>query len=64
MTTLPAGVPVTAGSKVHTANRAMITLPLGVLKKGAITFTPALPARRLAAIQHLGMGGLDKVYLR
>ena len=42
----------------------ILTLPLGVLKAGRVTFTPGLPARQARAIARLGMGLLDKVYLR
>ncbi len=59
-----AGVRVTTRQGVFTASRAVVTLPLGVLKSGAVEFSPPLPNRKLAAIQHLGMGLLNKVYLR
>lgn len=42
----------------------IVTVPLGVLKRGAIAFTPPLPGDKQAAIDKLGMGVLDKVYLR
>lgn len=42
----------------------ILTVPLGVLKRGDITFSPQLPRRKLDAIGRLGMGTLDKVYLR
>lgn len=42
----------------------VLTVPLGVLKKGAITFSPPLPRWKSDAIARLGMGTLDKVYLR
>jgi len=43
---------------------ALVTLPLGVLKAGSVTFTPALPERKRAAIRQLGMGVANKVVLR
>ncbi len=46
------------------ADQVVVTLPLGVLQKGSVTFTPALPAQKRAAITDLGMGLLDKLYLR
>lgn len=46
------------------ADRAIITLPIGVLKKGIVQFVPALPAPKQAAINHLSMGTLDKVIMR
>src|SRR6185503_7644357 len=42
---------------------AVITLPLGVLKAGAVQFDPALPERKRQAIERLGMGALTKVAL-
>ena len=58
------GVRVTTASGVFAANRVVVTLPLGVLKAGAVSFQPALPARKLEAIRKLGMGVLDKLVLR
>jgi monoamine oxidase len=59
-----AGVTVTTDRGAFTAPRAVITLPLGVLKAGAITFAPALPERKQAAIRLLGMGVLNKLVLK
>jgi monoamine oxidase len=42
---------------------AVITVPLGVLKSGAIRFRPGLPASTLAGIGGLGLGLLDKLWL-
>ncbi len=42
----------------------VVTLPLGVLKKGAVQFSPPLPKKKQTAIDRLGMGVLDKVYLQ
>jgi polyamine oxidase len=46
------------------AARVVITLPLGVLKAGDVAFTPALPERKRAAIERLGVGTVDKIALR
>ena len=51
-------------SAVHTAERVVITLPLGVLQSKAVTFLPALPSRKQQAIAALGMGVLNKCFLR
>ena len=48
---------------VVTADRVIVTVPLGVLKAGAITFDPPLPEAKRAAITRLGFGVLDKVVL-
>ncbi|MEO1405865.1 MAG: FAD-dependent oxidoreductase [Pseudomonadota bacterium] len=42
----------------------IVTLPLGVLKQGVVEFDPPLPAPKREAIERLGMGLLDKVYLQ
>jgi len=56
--------------QVHTsqgllsADKVIVSLPLGVLKEGKLVFTPALPAEKTGAIARLGMGVYDKLYLR
>jgi polyamine oxidase len=45
------------------ASHVVVTVPLGVLKRGTPAFTPALPAERLAAIEALGFGHYEKVAL-
>lgn len=42
----------------------IVTLPLGVLQSGHVRFEPALPAKKADAISKLGMGVLNKCYLR
>jgi monoamine oxidase len=62
---LGAGVAVTLGSgEVLTADRAIITVPLGVLRAGRIHLAEALAPGRQAAIDSLGMGLLNKCWLR
>lgn len=46
------------------AELAVLTLPLGVLKAGAVRFTPALEPARQAAIARMGWGTLEKIALR
>jgi monoamine oxidase len=46
------------------ARAAVITVPVNVLKSGAIRFTPALPAATLGALDGLGMGSLTKLALK
>lgn len=55
------GVEVIAGDQVFQADMVLCTVPLGVLKKGKIRFEPELPERKLAAIERLGFGLLNKV---
>jgi hypothetical protein len=46
------------------ADRVVITVPLGVLKAGTIQFDPPLPFSHRGAIDALGMGRQDKLVLR
>jgi monoamine oxidase len=45
------------------ADRAVITLPLGVLQAGTVQFSPPLPRRKREAIARLRMGVLNKLAL-
>lgn len=61
----PGGVRVeTQGGAVFYGQSVLVTVPLGVLKSGKLQFEPALEPRRLRAIERLGMGTMDKLYLR
>lgn len=57
------------GVRVHTteavleAEYVIVTVPLGVLKAGAIHFDPPLPKWKRRVIRRLGAGRLDKVVL-
>lgn len=55
------GVEVIAGDQVFQADMVLCTVPLGVLKRKDIRFKPELPKRKLAAIERLGFGLLNKV---
>ncbi|MBD2424876.1 FAD-dependent oxidoreductase [Phormidium sp. FACHB-1136] len=46
------------------ADHVVVTLPLGVLQSQRVRFTPALPSDKQQAIARLGMGVLNKCYLR
>ena len=59
----PNGTSVTAASGRHEADAALVTVPLGALQSGLIRFSPGLPADKALALQGLGMGTLDKLYL-
>jgi monoamine oxidase len=48
---------------VFEGDAAIVTLPLGVLKAGAVTFTPALPDAKRRAIRELGAGVVNKIVL-
>ncbi len=53
-----------ADGRVVTAAAVVVTVPLGVLQAGAITFEPPLGPDVLDAMGRLGMGVYDKVFLR
>jgi monoamine oxidase len=55
---------VTTDQGVIQADKVVITLPLGVLKANKVRFDPGLPATKQKAIQALGMGLLNKCFLR
>lgn len=57
------GVVVTTGAGVVRAKKAIVTVSVGVLKSGAIRFTPDLPAPTRDALGGLEMGALSKVGL-
>ncbi|KAL6652236.1 hypothetical protein ACP70R_011161 [Stipagrostis hirtigluma subsp. patula] len=52
---------VVNGGQVYEGDMALCTVPLGVLKNGAIKFVPELPQRKLDGIKRLGFGLLNKV---
>ncbi|NRB01730.1 MAG: FAD-dependent oxidoreductase [Rhodobacteraceae bacterium] len=55
---------VDASGRSHAFDAVIVTVPLGVLKRGDLAFEPALPKAKRHAIEKLGMGLLDKVYLQ
>lgn len=59
-----AGVEVFAGATSFKADAAVVTLPLGVLQSGDVTFAPDLPDTKTKAMTGLGMGLLNKVFLK
>jgi len=58
------GVSIQTNKGIYEGDRAVITLPLGVLKSGRVDFSPPLPREKQDVIRRLGMGLLDKLYLR
>ncbi|MFZ4640654.1 MAG: flavin monoamine oxidase family protein [Nodosilinea sp.] len=57
-------VVVTTNQATYRADRVVVSLSLGVLKSGAVAFSPPLPEAKTTAITYLGMGVLNKCYLR
>jgi monoamine oxidase len=58
------GVEVQTSAGVFMAEKVVVTIPLGVLKQASIKFEPPLPQSKQEAINRLGMGVLNKVYLK
>jgi polyamine oxidase len=54
----------TAEGSIGDGSHVVVTVPLGVLKGGALRFSPPLPSARQAAIGRLGFGRYEKVALR
>mmetsp|Transcript_3042 Transcript_3042/g.4269 ORF Transcript_3042/g.4269 Transcript_3042/m.4269 type:complete len:581 (-) Transcript_3042:161-1903(-) len=57
-------VVTTATGKQYQAAKVLVTVPLGVLKKGSLAFHPVLPAVKTAAMNRLGMSLLNHVFLQ
>jgi monoamine oxidase len=56
-------VTVETASGAIEADYAICTATLGVLKAGSINFNPPLPAEKLTAINRLGMGQINKLFM-
>ncbi len=63
ITTTDYEVEIATNQGVFTAERAIVTVPLGTLKQNKIGFSPGLPSRKLAAIRSLSVGVLNKIFL-
>ncbi len=55
---------LTADGRLFTADFAVVTVPLGVLKRNFINFVPPLPKKVTSAIDRIGFGTLNKIILR
>jgi polyamine oxidase len=55
---------VTTTGETWQGSHVVVTVPLGVLKSGAIVFEPPLPEEKLAAIDRLDMGNVERVVIR
>lgn len=55
---------VMADGATATADAVICTLPLGVLQSGTVVFDPPLSDDRQSAVSALGMGLLNKIWLR
>jgi len=57
------GVEVDSALDSYAADYVVVTVPLGVLERGEISFDPALPASHQDAIDAMDMGTIDKAFL-
>lgn len=57
------GVKVHTDTQVFEGDFVIVTVPLSVLQKGDIRFSPALPAAAGKAMQRIGMGVMNKVVM-
>lgn len=55
---------VTTDRTEFRADAVILTTPLGCLQRNTIDFTPPLPLQIQSAIQNLGFGNLEKLFLR
>lgn len=58
------GVEVRTENGVFTGRRAVVTLPIGVLRSGTVSFDPPLPEPVAGAVDRLEMNAFEKVFLR
>lgn len=58
------GVEVETSQGNYVADKAVAAFPLGVLKQASVKFEPPLPESKQSSIERLGMGVLNKVYLK
>ena len=56
-------VTIRSGEKI-VADRCIVTVPLALMKKRAISFEPELERKKIGAIDRLGAGLIEKVALR
>jgi len=54
---------MTESGEEHAGDRVIVTVSLGVLQAGDIEFDPPLPSTNTDAIERLGMGLMDKLWL-
>lgn len=58
------GVEIVVGGGVFAADRAVVTVPVGVLRSGGFEFDPPLPEPVAGALSGLTMNAFEKVFLR
>ena len=50
--------------RIFEANKALVTVPVSILKSGLLDFQPPLPAHRQAAIDSIAMGDGIKIFVK
>ncbi len=60
----PAGVTIHTDSEAFEAGAVVVTVPVGVLQSGDLTFDPPLPAEVADPLSRLRMNAFEKVFLR
>lgn len=58
------GISIVTNQGVFMSDKLLVTVPIGVLKSGAISFDPPLPESKQQSIAALGSGLLEKLYLK
>jgi len=53
----------TKDNKIYKSKYLILTIPLGVLKKGNITFFPPLPQDKINSLKHISTGSHEKIFL-
>lgn len=54
----------TTDGTAYTAQKALVTVPLALLQKGALQFNPPLSDKKMKAINSLGAGIIEKIALQ
>jgi monoamine oxidase len=60
----PSVIATTASGTTYSADKVLLTVPLGVLKAGDISFIPSLSAAKQSAIDNIGFGNVLKIFLK
>ncbi|MEM7599102.1 MAG: FAD-dependent oxidoreductase [Pseudomonadota bacterium] len=58
------GATIRVGEDAHGFDAVIVTLPIGILQAGHVRFDPPLPNDKQDAIGRLGLGLLNKLYLK
>ncbi|NEQ54874.1 MAG: FAD-dependent oxidoreductase [Leptolyngbya sp. SIO3F4] len=58
------GIEIQTQNKTFKANAVIVTVPIGVLRSGQITFEPSLPRLHQQALQYMDMGLVNRVVLQ